>query len=53
MIEDYDIVCGLDGSTYGTWETRNADYEGLWVSGWRVNAEKVKCGSGQGGWLYH
>lgn len=42
MIEGDDKVCGLDGSVYETQETRNADYEGLWVSEWRVKAEEVK-----------
>lgn len=42
MIEGDAKVCGLGGSIYGTQETRNADYEGLWVSECRVNAEEVK-----------
>lgn len=42
MIEGDAKVCGLDGSIYGTQETRNANYEGLWVLECRVNAEEVK-----------
>lgn len=42
VIEGDDRVCGLDGSVYGAQETRNAAYEGLWVSECRVNAEEGK-----------
>lgn len=42
VIEGDDRVCGLDGSIYGAQETRNAAYEGLWVSECRVNAEEGK-----------